>query len=305
MLINIKYLDNRMDYITISIVIPCYNMEKYIDDTLRSIINQKYPKLELIIVDGGSNDGTNKIINRYTEEISLLISESDDSMYDAIDKGIKASTGDIVTWLNADDIYFPWTLKTIANIFTWYEDVKWISGLPAFINEHGDLTHIYTYPSSKPRNYIKYGWFRNDVFGFLQQESMFWRRGVYFESGGLNLEYKYAGDFELWMKFAKYSELTTVNMPLAAFRRRKDSLSKLNWINYQNEVKSAIKDCREKPNIFWYLSNNQHYQHVLRLLTYARSKLIYYSISKDKHIIKDVSRSLSSHALRNITIERF
>ena len=93
----------------ISIIVPCYNMEQYIEETLISILNQKYENLELIIVDGLSSDNTLNIISKYEKQISLLISEKDNGQYNAINKGMSFATGDILAWLNADDIYFPWT----------------------------------------------------------------------------------------------------------------------------------------------------------------------------------------------------
>ena len=85
-------------------------MEKYIEETILSILNQQYPNLELIIVDGGSSDNTLSILSKYKEQISLLISEKDEGQYNAINKGFSKATGEMLAWLNADDVYFPWTL---------------------------------------------------------------------------------------------------------------------------------------------------------------------------------------------------
>ena len=95
----------------ISVVMPCYNMEEYIEQTIKSILNQEYPNLELIIVDGGSTDNSLNIIKKYVDKVNILISEKDNGQYDAINKGFSHATGDIFCWINADDVYFSWTFK--------------------------------------------------------------------------------------------------------------------------------------------------------------------------------------------------
>ena len=181
----------------ISIITVCYNMEKYIEKTIQSILNQDYPNLEYIIVDGGSSDSTMEIIEKYRDKITKIICEPDDGMYDAINKGIKASKGEILAWLNADDSYFPWTLKTVSKIFSEHNDINWITGIPSFMDEGGNLTNIYTHAAAKPSKAIANGWFREGVYGYLMQENMFWRRDLYNKSGGLDVSYKFAGDFDL------------------------------------------------------------------------------------------------------------
>ena len=129
------------------------------------------------------------------------------------------ATGEIISWLNADDVYMPWTLNYINQVFSRWDDINWVYGIPSFLNEKGNLTNIYNI-SSKHRSYIKNGDFRSNVFGYLQQESMFFKKKMYDEVGGLNLNLKFAADFELWTKFAEKSNLVALSLPLAAFRKR-------------------------------------------------------------------------------------
>ena len=293
-----------MKYPKISVITVCYNMENYIEQTVLSVITQKYPNLEYIVVDGGSNDNTLKILNRFKKEITMIISEPDNGMYDAINKGISISTGEIVCWLNADDIYFPWTLQKVGEVFSSFSEIQWLCGIPSYLDEDGILTNIYSHPSSKPSKYIKNGWFRNDVFGFLQQESMFWRRELYFKSKGLDPKYKYAGDFKLWMDFAQYSELTTFNIPLAAFRKRKSSISNTQWRNYEKEIKHAIQNKKVYPNIFWRFSKNHIIKHLFRKLTFSRSNLIFYSIQSNKFRLSKIYRSTSSNSFFELLLEK-
>lgn len=141
----------------ISVITPRYNMANTIELTINSIVNQNYPNLEYILVDGLSTDGTINIINKYKDKIELFISESDKGQYDAIKKGMNHATGDILCWLNVDDIYFPWTLNIVANIFEKNPEINWISGIPAFLDKKGCLSNIYNAVSAKPSKFIKEG----------------------------------------------------------------------------------------------------------------------------------------------------
>jgi glycosyltransferase involved in cell wall biosynthesis len=279
-------------------------MEKYIEQTMQSIFTQDYPNLEYIVVDGGSTDGTMAIINKYRSRISLIISEPDSGMYDAITKGIRSSTGEILGWLNADDVYFPWTLSTVAKAFSENNEIKWIRGIPAFLDESGDLNNIYNNISAAPKNFIKNGWFREGIFGFLQQESIFWKRSLWEMSNGLNLNYTLAADFELWTRFAEYAELVSVGLPLAAFRKRKQSKSVLHKQKYIEEVNQI---CSTKKKFFFPLITfSQHSKttnFILRLLVWRKVHVYYYSVSIDKWIIQNRIRPVSNISFSQLLLE--
>jgi glycosyltransferase involved in cell wall biosynthesis len=288
----------------ISIITPCYNMEKYIEQTMRSVFAQDYPDLEYIVVDGGSTDGTMDIINKYKSRISLIINEPDSGMYDAINKGFKSSTGEILAWLNADDIYFPWTLSAVAKAFSENNEIKWIRGIPAFLDESGDLNNIYNNISAAPKNFIKNGWFREGVFGFLQQESIFWKRSLWEKSNGLNLSYTIAADFELWTRFAEYAELVSVGLPLAAFRKRSQSKSVLQKQKYSDEVNHI---CGAKKKFFLPLIAFSKYSKttnfILRLLIWRKVPVYYYCVSIKKWIFQYKIRPISNISFSQLLLE--
>jgi len=288
----------------ISIITACYNMGKYIEQTIQSVITQDYPHLEYIIVDGGSTDNTIDIINRYKSKISIIISEPDGGMYDAINKGIKSSTGDILAWLNADDIYFPWTLSTVAKAFSENNEINWIRGMPSFIDESGCISNIYNNISAAPRNFIRNGWFRDGLYGYLQQESIFWKRGLWEKVNGLNLNYTIAADFELWTRFAEISDLVSVGLPLAAFRKRSQSKSVLQKQIYFDEVNQI---CMFKKNFFSPLMSFAHYSKttnfILRSITWRKAPIYYYCINMKKWIFQYRIRPVSNISFSQLLLE--
>lgn len=218
-----------MKKLKISIVTPTYNSEEYLEKCILSIKNQKYDNYEHIIVDGGSTDGTLDIVKRYEGTYPMKwISEPDEGMYDAINKGFSMASGDIYAWLNSDDFYFPWTFYVVANVFQ-DERIKWLTGIPSNTKQFGTCDITYQLPNL-PTVYctplIKRGIYDGRTMYFVQQESCFWVRNLWEEVGGIETKYKLAGDYFLWRKFAQRAELYTVQCNLASFRIHEEQKSK-------------------------------------------------------------------------------
>ena len=157
----------------ISIITPTLNQAQFIEDTINSVLDQNYSNVEHIIMDGGSTDKTVKIIKKYEEHLSYFQSRPDKGQYHAIQEGLEHATGEIMAWLNADDMYFPWTFKVVGHIFKIFKDVNWIIGLPSFFNKDGMLTNISQYTASYDQSFIRKGFYRSHLAGYLQQESLF------------------------------------------------------------------------------------------------------------------------------------
>lgn len=228
----------------ISIITPVYNGAKYIEETILSIINQKYINLEYIIIDGGSNDGTQEIIKKYESHISYWISEPDIGMYHAIQKGFDRSTGEIMAWLNSDDVYHQNALFNVVNVFNDLTQVNWLSGMPSFYNLNNQCVKICK-PVCRTMDHFIIGDYK-----WIQQENTFWRKSLWEKAGGnLNLDFKLACDFELWSRFFIYTKLYFVETSFAGFRLHGEQLSLTSENEYLKEAKSINDKFRDSVKL--------------------------------------------------------
>lgn len=222
-------------YLKISIITPVYNQVNYIEATIQSVLSQHYANLEYIIVDGGSTDGTLDIIKKYEGIITTWISEPDNGMYDALNKGFEISTGEIMGWINADDIILPGALHKISLLFNQLPCINWIQGLNSTIDLNGNVLG-----SNVPKKFSLLK-FLNYRYMWIQQESTFWRRCLWNQVGAqLNSELKFAGDFDLWFRFSQKEKLYNTDFLIGAWRKRPGQLSELYKDKYISEVNGVI-----------------------------------------------------------------
>lgn len=220
-----------------SIITPVYNGEKYIEKCILSIKNQTYTHFEHIIMDGGSTDNTLYIAKKYEGTYNLKIySQKDKGMYDAIGQGFRHASGNIFSWLNADDMYMPWALETISKVFSQC-NVEWCVGHPGFWDDFGNYRLMEMLPVYK-RNWIKMGIYDGRLTYNIQQESTFWTRQLWELSKAESVINKYscAGDFFLWKTFSNYAKLYSVNAPISGFRVHEGQKSEVERERYYKEV---------------------------------------------------------------------
>lgn len=200
----------------ITIITPSFNQGKFIEQTINSVLGQEYPNLEYIVIDGGSTDNTVSILKKYGKKIKW-VSEKDKGQSDAINKGLKMATGDIVAWLNSDDYYLPGTLKRVAGYFASHPQAMWLSGDYQVIDEKGKDIHGFVVSYKRfLRRFSSFGML--SFANYIIQPSTFWRKEAMEEVGLINEGYRYCMDYDFWLRLMKKYPLHNIPDPLSAFR---------------------------------------------------------------------------------------
>lgn len=262
----------------ISIITPSFNQGQYLEETITSVLDQNYPALEYIIIDGGSTDSSQDIIKKYENRLSYSIIEKDTGQSNAINKGFRRATGDIIAWLNSDDMYFPDTLHTVASIFKNNPEVDLIYGDVEQFYENG-RTEYYAVKDFEPLDFLS----RVSI----HQPSVFWRREILNEIGLLDETLHYLMDYDLWMRiFFNYKTLK-VNKLLSRFRIHHQSKT-------NNNAPALYLDYRKVFSRFIHSCSNIEGESILKSLDiYDNDKGAYY---KFKH---PLSENIVKQALTN------
>jgi len=210
----------------ISVVIPSYNKVEYIQETLDSIVSQSYPNLEVIIQDGGSIDGTIEIIKKYAKKYPEIIqweSKKDRGQTDAINKGLKKATGEILTFINADDVYEKRALKTVGEYFVRNPDTTWLAGRGRVINSKGEeVAKFATWYKDFLLSINHYSLLI--TVNYLIQPSVFLNRKTY-EKYGPFVGGEYVMEYDLWLKMGRMQMPKVLNQFLSKFRLSGDNIS--------------------------------------------------------------------------------
>ena len=227
-----------MHYPKISVVTANFNGVKFLEETIKSVLSQNYPNLEYIIIDGGSTDGSVELIQKYSSYLKFWISEKDKGLYEALQKGFDKSTGEIMGWLNSDDLYHPEALFTLSEIFLKHKEVNWLQGIPTIVDERGRTVNV-----QPLRRWSKLDYYLGN-YQWIQQESTFWRRSLWNRAGKkMAVNMKYAGDLELWLRFFRYEKLFVTSALIGAFRQHSKGQLSLDYMDqYKLEAEKKISE---------------------------------------------------------------
>ena len=207
-----------MNWPKISIITPSYNQGHYLDQTIRSVLDQEYPNLEYIIIDGGSTDSSVDIIKKYASRIHYWISEHDKGQSDALEKGFSMATGEIAAWINSDDFYEPAAFRKVAEQYL-AKPFSFLCGACQMIDSNDrPLQKLYT-PSITYQSLLLY-WKPHFC---PPQPSIFFRTAILRELGYFDISLRYAMDFDLWLKASEKHRFHCIPDNLSWYRVHSDS----------------------------------------------------------------------------------
>lgn len=194
----------------VSIVTPSYNQARYLEQTLRSVLEQDYPRIEYIVIDGASTDGSVEIIQKYANRLAYWVSEKDSGQAEAINKGLARAQGDILAWLNSDDFYFPGAVASAVKAFKAHPEAGLVYGDTIAVDEKGEAIHF--------PHYAQWGLEDLLTFHILGQPAVFMRRGVLLKAGFLDPSFHFLLDHHLWIRMAALAPLVYIAERWAAGR---------------------------------------------------------------------------------------
>jgi glycosyltransferase involved in cell wall biosynthesis len=204
----------------ISIVMPNYNYERYLETTIRSVLLQGYPNIEFIVEDGASKDGSVALIRRYERHLASWASEPDDGQPSAINRGLRRSTGTILAYINSDDYYLPNAFGVVAKAFHEQPEVDFIHGICRIVDENEGTTgeHLGSITRVDEVLDIWNVWWKKRYF--IQPET-FWRRRIWETVGDFRTDLYFVFDYEYWCRILLAGAIVRpVNAEIACFRNQ-------------------------------------------------------------------------------------
>ncbi len=248
----------------VSIITPSYNQAQYLEDTIQSVLQQDYPNLEYIIVDGGSTDGSPEVIERYQDKFAWWVSESDQGQADAINKGFRKATGEIVAWLNSDDLYLPGTISSAVELFQKNPAAGVIYGDAVSADADGRLLNELRFSSWGTRDFLQ--------FNIICQPAVFMKRSIVEKVGYLDPNYHFFLDHQLWIRLSRETEFVHHPEIWAVSRYHQDAKNVTMASGCGAEVIRIMDWAEKEPDLAGIIGNNYHqvwagaYQMIARYL---------------------------------------
>ena len=236
--------------IKVSIVTPSFNQVQYLEQTIRSVLEQDYPRLEYFVIDGGSGDGSGEIIKKYADKLSGWVSEKDRGQADAINKGLMQAGGEIVAWLNSDDTYLPGAISRAVKTFQEHPEAGLVYGNVLSMDGKGQTFNLQTF---KPFNV-------EDLMSFriISQPAVFMRRAVLDQVGLLDLSYHLLLDHQLWLRMARCAPIIYIPETLAAARYHAEAKNLARTADFGREAFRIVDWMQSSPQFADDFSRNEN-----------------------------------------------
>ena len=218
--------------LSISVVTPSYNQAQFIERTIQSVLDQNVPSLEYMVVDGASTDDTLNILKKYENRLRW-VSEKDSGQTEAVNKGIQWTNGDIIGWLNSDDIYYPGTLSAVMRLFEEFPQVNVVYGEADHIDESDQLIEAYY---TEDWNYE-----RLKEVCFLCQPAVFFRRSLLEQVGLLDTNLKYCMDYEYWLRLGAKVPFVRIEKKLAGSRMYRENKTLGERVAVHKEINDMLR----------------------------------------------------------------
>jgi len=244
-------MKDKTDLPLVSIITPSFNQAEFIEETIKSVLDQDYQNVEYIIVDGGSTDGSVEIIKKYADKLSWCVSEPDGGQSDAINKGIKQAKGEIIAWLNSDDIYLEGTIKKAVSALG--DDPE--TGM-VYADQHSITADGKIFNTIRYKQYSLVDLLAMQIIG---QPTVFMRRSVLETAGELSMEFSYLMDHHLWIRMLQQAECRYVPDVWASARFHSGAKNVGMSEGFVKDATKIMKFTEGQPDLEALIKNNKRY----------------------------------------------
>lgn len=225
----------------VSIVTPSYNQAAYLEQTLTSVLEQDYPRLEYLVVDGDSTDGSVEIIRKYADKLAFWVSEKDSGQAEAINKGLSRAKGELVAWLNSDDYYLPGAISAAVKAFQENPDVVLVYGNMLAVDENGNTINALKYNQLSLEDLL--------CFQIIGQPAVFFRRAALEKAGNLDASYHFLLDHHLWLRIALQGKILHVDETWAAARYHAEAKNRARAAEFGREAFRTLDWAKSRPGL--------------------------------------------------------
>ena len=254
-----------MELPSISVVTPSFNQGQFIRQTVESVLTQDYPRLDYLVMDGGSTDNTLTVVEPYKTQLTL-VSEKDHGQTEAINKGLRRAKGEIVCWLNSDDYFLPGALYTVGSYFAHHPDVQWLTADCLIVDEAGRRIQQPIQRYKKTLRGLSVGAYLG-MTNAICQPATFWRRSVHERIGYLDESLHYTMDYDFWLRLAQDSEPAVLTEPVSAFRIHGQSKGGTHYMDQFTEDEQTLRRHARSASVRWlHRRHNQLIVGIYRLL---------------------------------------